>query len=83
MVLWRGISLIGLGVFCGMVGLPLLSWVNSVSPWAEIPAEGAGNLLECALGSKTSGLLAEWQLPDVFDAEDAAERAAAEPDLWD
>ena len=29
--------------------LPLLSGVNGGSPWAEYPAEGAGNLLECAL----------------------------------
>ena len=52
------------------------------SPWAESPAEGAGNLLECALGSYTSGLLAEWQLPVGFDAERAAGRVAAEPDVW-
>ena len=62
--------------------LPLLSGVNGGSPWAENPAEGAGNLLECALGSCTSGLLAEWQLPVVFGAEGAAGRVAAEPDVW-
>ena len=45
------------------------------------PSEGAGNLLECALGSYTSGLLAEWQLPVVFGAEDAAGRVAVEPDV--
>ena len=39
------------------------------------PAEGAGNLLECALASFTSGSLADWQLPVVFDAEGAAGRA--------
>ena len=32
---------------------PLLSGVNG-SPWAESPAEGAGNLLECSLGYYTS-----------------------------
>ena len=31
--------------------LPLLSGMNHGSPWAEDPAEGAGNLLECALGA--------------------------------
>ena len=41
-------------------------------PWAE---ESAGNLLECSLGSYTSGLLSEWQLPAEFDAEGAAKRA--------
>ena len=49
--------------------LPLLSWVNGGSPWAESPAKGAGNLLECALGPYTSGLLEEWQMPVGFDAE--------------
>ena len=62
--------------------LPLLSGVNGGSPWAENPAEGAGNLLECALGSYSSGLLAEWQLPGVFGAEGAAGRVAAEPHVW-
>ena len=46
------------------------------------PAEGAGNLLECALGSCSSGLLEELQLPGVFDAEGATERVAGEPDVW-
>ena len=48
--------------------LPLLSGVNCASPWAENHAEGAGNLLECVLGSETSGLLAKWQLLVVFGA---------------
>ena len=43
--------------------LPLLSGLNGGSPWSENPAEGAGNLLECALGSYTSGMIAGWQLP--------------------
>ena len=62
--------------------LPLLSGGEWWSSWAEDPAEGAGSLLECALGSFSSGLLAEWQLPDMFGAEGAAERVAAEPDVW-
>ena len=45
--------------------LPLLSGVNGGSPWAENPAEGAGNQHECALGPHSSSLLAEWQLPGV------------------
>ena len=61
----------------------MLSGVNGGSPWAaENPAEGAGSLLECALGSYTSGLLAEWQLPVVFDVEEAAGRVPDEPDVW-
>ena len=62
--------------------LPLLSGRNGGSPWAEDPAVGAGNLLECALGRYTSGLLDDWQLPVGFDAEGAAENAAAAPDVW-
>ena len=62
--------------------LPLLSGVNGGSPWADDPAEGAGNLLECALGSETSGFLEDGQLLVGFDAGGAAERVAAEPDVW-
>ena len=61
--------------------LPLLSGVNGGSPRAESPGEGACNLLECALGPETSGYLDVWQLPVGFDAEGAAERVAAEPDV--
>ena len=62
--------------------LYLLSGVNGLSPWAENPAEGAGDLLECALGSDTSGFLSEWQLPVEFDAVGAASRVPGEPDVW-
>ena len=51
-------------------------------PWAEDPADGAGNLLECALGPYTSDLLGDWRLPVGFDAEGPAGRVAAEPDVW-
>ena len=47
--------------------LPLLSGVNGGSPWAQTPAEGAGNLFECALGRYSSGLLPEWRLLVDFD----------------
>ena len=46
-----------------------ISGVNCGSPWAGSPREGAGNLLECALGRCSSGSLSEWQLPAGFDAE--------------
>ena len=60
----------------------MLSGANGSSPWAENPAEGAGNLLECALGSYTSGLLSGWQMPVEFDAKGAANRVPDEPDVW-
>ena len=62
--------------------LPLLSGVTCGSLLAENPAEDAGHLLECALGSYTSGLLEDWQLLVGVDAEGAADRVAAEPDIW-
>ena len=37
---------------------------------------------QCALGACASGLLVDWQLPVGFDAEGAAGRVAAEPDVW-
>ena len=62
--------------------LPLLSGVNGGSPKAENPAEGAGNLLECALGCYSSGFACRMAVAVVFDAEGAAGRVAAEPDVW-
>ena len=62
--------------------LPLLSGVNRGSPWALSLAEGAGNLLEVALGSYSSALLLHWRLPSDFDAESAAQGVAREPDVW-
>ena len=71
MISWRWISRFGHGV-----------GVNGGCPWAESPREGASNLLECALGRYSSDVLVEWQLPAGFDAEGAAWRVAAEPDVW-
>ena len=64
------------------VWLPLLSGVNGGSPWAQTPAEGAVNLLECAHGRYSSRQLSEWRLPIDFDVEGAARRVAEEPDVW-
>ena len=72
MILWKWIRLHGLGVFFGMVGYPFLSGVNGGSPWAQTPAEGAVDLLECALGRYSSSLLTEWRLPVDFDVEGAS-----------
>ena len=52
--------------------LSFLSGVNGDSPWAKSAAEGAGNLLECSLGSSSPRLLLEWDVPDEFDREDVA-----------
>ena len=41
--------------------LHLLSGVIGDSLWAASAAEGAGNLLECSLGSYSSRLLPEWE----------------------
>ena len=61
---------------------PLLSGINGGSPWAQSPAEGAANLLECSLGRYSSNQLSEWRLPAGFDVEGAARRVAEEPDVW-
>ena len=82
MIFLRWIRLFGLGAFFGMVGYPLLSGIDGGSPWAQTPAEGAFNLLECALGRYSSGQLSEWRLPAGFDVEGAARRVADEPDVW-
>ena len=57
-------------------------WGKWEFPLAESPPEGACNLLECALGRYSSDALTERQLPVGFDAEGAARRVAAEPDVW-
>ena len=55
-VRWRDKALRegGEGERRGEEGCPCFQGVNGGSPWANDPAEGAGNLLECALGSYTS-----------------------------
>ena len=72
-----------------MASVSLVAWVVAIAfwgeswfSWAEDPAEGAGNLLESALGAYTSGLLVDWLLPVGFDADGAAGRVAVEPDVW-
>ena len=68
MISWRWISLLGQGVFHGMVGY--LFFLGSMG------------VLECALGRYSSDALTEWQLPLRFDADGAAGRVAAEPEVW-
>ena len=45
----------------------MLFGVNGASPWAADASESAGYLVEVALVRHSSGLLAEWSLPDGFD----------------
>ena len=54
--------------------LPMLSGVNGVLPWAAHASESALYLVEVALGRYSSGLVAEWGLPDGFDADEVAAR---------
>ena len=44
--------------------LPMLSGVNGASSWAADASESALYLVEVALGRYSSGLVAEWSLPD-------------------
>ena len=62
--------------------LPLLSGVNGGSPWAADASEGAGYLVEVALGRYSSGLVAEWSPPDGFDAVGAASQTPGDPNVW-
>ena len=62
--------------------LPLLSGANFGSPWARDLSQGAGNLLESALGSYSTAPLPDWRLPVDFDVESAALQVAVEPDVW-
>ena len=82
MISWRWISSLGLGVCFAMVGYLFFSGVNGGSPWAESPPEGATHSFECALGRNSSDVLVGWQLLVGYDAEGAARRVAAEPDVW-
>ena len=52
------------------------------SLWAETADQGAGNMLEYALGTCSSRLLFDWSLPDEFDATDAALRLLDNPNVW-
>ena len=63
--------------------LPFLSGVIGGSPWAEGPADGGGNLLECALGPNTLIFFGDCRPPVRFHAQGAPERVAAEPVVSD
>ena len=59
--------------------LPMLSGVNGASPWAADASESASYLVEAAPGRYSSGLDAEWGLPDGFDAHEVAARMPDAP----
>ena len=54
--------------------------VNGAAPWAGTAAEGAADLLE--LGSYSSRLLLEWDMPHEFDADDVAQLLPTDPHVW-
>ena len=54
--------------------LPMLSVVNGASPWAADSSQSAFYFVETALGQYSSGLVSEWSLPDVFDADEVSAR---------
>ena len=60
----------------------MLSGVNGASPWAADASEGAGCLVEVALGQYSSGLVAEWSPSDEFDAVQAASSMPDHPNVW-
>ena len=68
-LLWRG-------------WLPMLSGVDGASPWAASASEGASYLVEAALGRYSSCFVAEWGLPDGFDADEVAARMPDAPEVW-
>ena len=62
--------------------LPMLSGVDGASPWAADASESANYLVEAVLGRCSSGLVAEWSLPDGFDADEVAARMPDAPEVW-
>ena len=50
--------------------LPMLSGVHGALPWAVDASESALYLVEVAVGRFSSGLVAEWSLPDGFDGDE-------------
>ena len=62
--------------------LPVLSGVNGASTWAVDASEGAGCLVEVALGQYSSRLAAEWSPSDEFDAVQANYSMPDHPNVW-
>ena len=62
--------------------LPMLSGVNGASPWAAGAADSASYLVEAALGSYTSKMIAEWGRSDDFDRVEVAPLVPDHPNVW-
>ena len=62
--------------------LPKLSGVNGASPWSASAADSAVYLVESALGSYSSRLLAGWGHPVGLDAIEAASLLPDFPNIW-
>ena len=62
--------------------LPMLSVVNGALRWADGASESALYLVEVALGRCSSGLVAEWGLPDGFYADEVAAQMPDDPEVW-
>ena len=45
-------------------------------------SEGAGHLVEVALGPCSSGMVTQWSLPDGFGADEVAARMPDAPVVW-
>ena len=62
--------------------LPKLSGVNGASLSAASAADSAGYLVQSALGSYSSGLLAGWGPPVGFDPVETASLIPDSPNVW-
>ena len=60
----------------------MLSGVNDASPWAASASESASYLVEAALGSYSSGMIAEWGPPDEYDGVRVASLVPDQPNVW-
>ena len=62
--------------------IPMLSGVNGACPWAADASQGAGHLIEVALGSYSSWIVTECSVPEVLHAVEAASRMSDVPNVW-
>ena len=60
----------------------MLSGVNGAFRWAVYASESAHYMVEVALGRYSPGFIAEWGLPDGFDADQAAARMPDASQVW-
>ena len=65
-----------------MVGSPCFLVLMVPPPWAASASESAGYLVETALRCYSSGLIAEWGLPDGYDQVEVASLVPDHPNVW-